>query len=287
MSFACSIPSATTQLSSESSLAIAKSCGAPGKKSTRSTLLSVTASTLALLVALPVMAQETTGVPGSPSATTTIDGRYIPNPPPPFSGKANLSAADSKPGWPPTVVPPKGAPNVLLDHDRRSGLWRQRHLWRRHPDAVHGSPCEGGTALHAVLLHRTVLADAGGAHYRSQPPLRGHRRDRRNVHRVIRATTASSPRTRPPSAPFSGTMATRPRGSARTTTRRPINTALGRSVRSMAQRDGLRVFLWVHGRRDQPVDALSVSRSHPDLSVGREARLQPQLPTWRTRRSVT
>src|SRR5881628_3809127 len=52
--------------------------------------------------------------PGSPSATATIDGRYIPNPPPPFAGKINLTAADSKPGWPPTIVPPKGAPNILL-----------------------------------------------------------------------------------------------------------------------------------------------------------------------------
>jgi arylsulfatase A-like enzyme len=57
---------------------------------------------------------QTTGVPGSPSATTTLDGKYIPNPPPPFRGVINLSAVDSKPAWPPTVVPPKGAPNVLL-----------------------------------------------------------------------------------------------------------------------------------------------------------------------------
>ena len=56
---------------------------------------------------------QTTGTPGSPSATTTIDGRYIPNPPPPFAGKVNLSAANSKPGWPPNVAPPKGAPNIL------------------------------------------------------------------------------------------------------------------------------------------------------------------------------
>ncbi len=57
---------------------------------------------------------QTTGTPGSPSATTTIDGKYLPTPPAPFVGKINLSAVDSKPGWPPTVVPPKGAPNVLL-----------------------------------------------------------------------------------------------------------------------------------------------------------------------------
>jgi arylsulfatase len=59
-------------------------------------------------------AQEVTGTPGSPSATTTIDGRYIPPPPPRFGGRVGLSAKDSTPYWPPTVVPPKGAPNVLL-----------------------------------------------------------------------------------------------------------------------------------------------------------------------------
>jgi arylsulfatase A-like enzyme len=58
--------------------------------------------------------QETTALPGSPSATTTIDGKYLPAPPPKFGGVINLSAEESKPFWPPTVVPPKGAPNVLL-----------------------------------------------------------------------------------------------------------------------------------------------------------------------------
>ena len=58
--------------------------------------------------------QQTTGVPGSPNATTTIDGKYLPPPPPKFGGEINLSARDSKPYWPPQVVPPKGAPNVLL-----------------------------------------------------------------------------------------------------------------------------------------------------------------------------
>jgi arylsulfatase A-like enzyme len=58
--------------------------------------------------------QETPAIPGSPSATTTIDGKYLPAPPPRFGGVINLSAEESKPFWPPTVVPPKGAPNVLL-----------------------------------------------------------------------------------------------------------------------------------------------------------------------------
>jgi len=59
-------------------------------------------------------AQETTGVPGSPSATTTIDGRYLPPPPAPFGGEVGLDAKDSKPYWPAQIVPPKGAPNILL-----------------------------------------------------------------------------------------------------------------------------------------------------------------------------
>jgi arylsulfatase A-like enzyme len=58
--------------------------------------------------------KETPALPGSPSATTTIDGKYLPAPPSKFGGVINLSAEESKPFWPPTVVPPKGAPNVLL-----------------------------------------------------------------------------------------------------------------------------------------------------------------------------
>ncbi len=59
-------------------------------------------------------AQETPAAPGSPSATTTIDGKYLPAPPPKFGGVINLGAEQSKPFWPPTIVPKKGAPNVLL-----------------------------------------------------------------------------------------------------------------------------------------------------------------------------
>ena len=57
---------------------------------------------------------QTTGTPGSPDATTTIDGRYLPAPPQPFAGQVNLNALQSKTAWPARVVPPKGAPNILL-----------------------------------------------------------------------------------------------------------------------------------------------------------------------------
>jgi arylsulfatase A-like enzyme len=58
--------------------------------------------------------QKITGVPGSPSATMTLDGKELPPPPLAFGGVIKPSAKDSKPFWAPTVVPPKGAPNVLL-----------------------------------------------------------------------------------------------------------------------------------------------------------------------------
>jgi arylsulfatase A-like enzyme len=58
--------------------------------------------------------QMGTGVPGSPSATTTLDGKQLPPLPPKFGGVIKESAKDSTPWWAPRVVPPKGAPNVLL-----------------------------------------------------------------------------------------------------------------------------------------------------------------------------
>ena len=57
---------------------------------------------------------QTTGVIGAPDATTTISGKQLPPPDPKFGGVIKEKATDSKPWWPPRVVPPKGAPNVLL-----------------------------------------------------------------------------------------------------------------------------------------------------------------------------
>ena len=79
---------------------------------TRASFLSTL--TLAVLVSVPAAAQQASGAPGSPGATTTIDGRYLPPPPQPFAGQIELNADRSTPAWPARVVPPKGAPNILL-----------------------------------------------------------------------------------------------------------------------------------------------------------------------------
>src|SRR5450755_536349 len=77
-------------------------------------ITTVAAFLVVMMAVTTAMAQQVTGEPGSPSATTTIDGKQIPPPPPKFGGAIKESAKDSKPWWPPRIVPPKGAPNVLL-----------------------------------------------------------------------------------------------------------------------------------------------------------------------------
>jgi arylsulfatase A-like enzyme len=67
-----------------------------------------------LLASLPVKAQQINGTPGSPEATQSINGKVLPAPSPQFGGVINLNANQSKPWWSPRIVPPKGAPNILL-----------------------------------------------------------------------------------------------------------------------------------------------------------------------------
>ena len=69
---------------------------------------------LAVVGASPAFAQQPTASPGSPSATTTIDGKQLPAPDPKFGGVIKDDALQSKPWWAPRIVPPRDAPNVLL-----------------------------------------------------------------------------------------------------------------------------------------------------------------------------
>jgi arylsulfatase A-like enzyme len=76
--------------------------------------LAFSAATLTVLTMLPATGQEITGTPGAPNATTTIDGGQLPPPDANFRGVIADDALQSKPWWAPRIVPPKGAPNVLL-----------------------------------------------------------------------------------------------------------------------------------------------------------------------------
>jgi len=66
--------------------------------------------------------QQTTGTPGAPNATSTIDGQQLPAPDPKFGGVIKGGALDSKAWWAPRIVPPKGAPNILLIMTDDSGF---------------------------------------------------------------------------------------------------------------------------------------------------------------------
>jgi arylsulfatase A-like enzyme len=78
--------------------------------------LALGAFTLTLLLSTSANAQEIIyeGTPGAPNAAISIEGNQLPPPPPKFGGVIEERGTQSKPWWPPRVVPPKDAPNVLL-----------------------------------------------------------------------------------------------------------------------------------------------------------------------------
>lgn len=73
------------------------------------------------VVALPLLcaiaasgALAADAAPGSAMSTRTLPGNQLPPPDPKFGGVIKDKATDSTPWWPARVVPPTGAPNVLL-----------------------------------------------------------------------------------------------------------------------------------------------------------------------------
>jgi arylsulfatase A-like enzyme len=81
--------------------------------SIRNSLL-LAASVMAGTSVPAVLAQQVTGTLGSPGATTSISGQQLPAPDPVFGGVIKNDALQSSAWWAPRIVPPSGAPNVLL-----------------------------------------------------------------------------------------------------------------------------------------------------------------------------
>jgi len=80
---------------------------------------SILAATgLLILGSISALAQQITGVPGSPEATTTITGKQLPPPDPQFGGVIKEKATESRAWWPPRVVPAaQRRPQRAADHD--------------------------------------------------------------------------------------------------------------------------------------------------------------------------
>jgi len=67
-----------------------------------------------IFMATQSFAQQVKGKLGSPSATTTIEGKHLPAPQPEFGGVIKQTTAGSKQWWAPRITSSEEAPNVLL-----------------------------------------------------------------------------------------------------------------------------------------------------------------------------
>ncbi len=189
------------------------------------------------------------------------------------AASSRTSALESTPWWPPRIVPPQAGAQRAAHHDRRRRVRRRRHLRRRHPDpgdGPHRAARDSATpsSIRRRSARRRARRSSPGAtttrsgfgviseqstgypgyncdHRSGQRHDRQHSARQRLRHLLVRQESQH------------------PRASS------PVSR---RSVRSMAERDGLRVFLRVHGRRDQPVDALPVPRTRPRSTPGSASR---------------
>ena len=146
---------------------------------------------LATFLAIPIAAasahaQQINGTPGSPSATTTIPGNQIPPLPQKFEGKIERNAAQSMPYWPMRVVPPKGAPNVLLIMTDDTGFGVSSTFGGVIPTPNLDRIAANG--LRYTNFNSTALCSPSraGDHHRAQPPFDGVRGRRRAVDRLSR-----------------------------------------------------------------------------------------------------
>ena len=244
------------------------------------------AATLLITAATSAVAVETTGTPGSPSATTTIPGDQLPAPDPPFGGEINDDALTSKPWWAPRIVPPKEAPNVLLIITDDSGFGVPSTFGGVIPTPTMDRIAEERPALQPHILHRALLADPRRPHHWAKPPLGRLRRDLRAGHRIPRLQQhhrQGQGHHRPhPARQWLRHLVVRQGPQHPGLRRQP-----SRALRPVADRFRLRIFLRIRRWRCQPVAAQPVPQHHPDLSLRGQTRAGIWSPAWPTMPSTT
>ena len=136
------------------------------------------AETAVMFVTLPALPRKSPARPVRPAPPPRSTGNNSRPPPGKFGGVIKESALDSTPYWPPRVVPPKGAPNVLLIMTDDQGYGVSGTFGGVIPTPALDRVAKAG--LRYTQFHSTasVLADAGGADHRAQPPLGWFRRHR-------------------------------------------------------------------------------------------------------------
>ena len=236
-------------------------------------------SALALVVSFAFLAaasgQQPTPVPGSPAATTTIDGKQLPPPDPTFGGviKDNALAVEAVVGAARRAA--EGRAERPAHHDRRRRLRRHRARSaassRRPPSTASRRPGCATRRFHSTALcSPTRAALITGRNHHSAgfgviseqstgyPGLRQHHREgqghdrpdpqgQRLRHLLVRQ------------GPQHADLRGQP----------------GRAVRPVADRHGLRVLLRIRRRRHQPVGAEPVPQHDADLPLRRQSGMEP------------
>ena len=253
---------------------ISQSVAARSKPRPLSAAVLLTACSVFALTAMSAYAQQPTGVPGSPSATTTIDGKQLPPPDPKFGGVIGESASQSKAWWAPRVVPPKGAPNILLIMLDDNGF---------------GAPSTFGGVVPTPALDRIANAGVRYTNFHSTAlcsPTRAALITGRN-HHVAGFGVVGEAATGFPGYDFGHQEGDRhhrhhPEGARvrdLVVRQKPQHALLsgdpGRAIRSMADWYGVRIFLRLRRRRRQPVATEPVPQHDGDLPLRGQAGLEP------------
>ena len=226
---------------------------------------------LLITASAPAGAPQITGVLGSPSATTTISGQQLPAPDPKFGGVIKDDALQSKPWWAPRVVPPKGAPNVLLIITDDAGFGVPSTFGGVIPtpamDRIANEGLRYNRVFSTALCSPTRAALITGRNHHSagfgviseqSTGFPGYNsiigKDKATIGRILKDNGYSTVVVR------QGPQRAGLRGQP------------GRAVRPVADRHGLRVLLRLRRRRRQPVAAEPVPQHDPDLSRSRASR---------------
>ena len=161
------------------------------------------------------------------------------------------------------VKAPAGAPNVVIVLIDDIGFGAAEHLRRPDPDADARPAGAGGPALQQLPHHGALLADAGRAEVRPQPPHGEHGLHHGDGDRASRATPARFPNATAPAGRDAAPERLQHRRLRQVARDGRLGDERLRAVRPLADAPGLRQVLRLHRRRDQPVGAATSTTASP------------------------
>jgi len=177
-----------------------------------------------------------------------------------FEGTIGRTAKESKPDKPAIIYPPEGAPNVVIVLLDDVGFGASDVFGGPVPMPALRQVADEGLRYNqfhtCALCSPTRAAVLTGRNHHS-----AHFGAISEIAIGYPATTASSPRARPPSRRCSRATATTPPGSARTTSPH-VGDQPGGTLRPLADRPGVRALLRLHGRRIVAVGAFAAGPDH-------------------------